>query len=341
MCTFNGEKYVAAQIESMVRQTRLPTEIVIVDDRSTDETRSIVQESCNRQDVRILVHLNDSNLGVRRNFERAISTSNAQIIFLSDQDDVWFPQKVERILKEFEKDDHVGLVYSDALLADEGLNPLGPTVFETRGGSQIWKGGRRSPLDVITGPAIKGCTMAFRAQFRPWLLPIKKKNEHSFWGHDHWIACVLFATTKVVATQEPLMCYRIHGANTSGHIGPLRRYGGHSRFIEERYRYRYSTRNAYRMIQRYRILRDHISWMRNDCPYVADEISGRYLDVIDRELALLCRRERIWAAQSLLPRMVRIARSVSSLDYRRFEEPARSLARDLVGRKPKRHHHAG
>lgn len=89
MCTFNGEKYIKEQIESIINQSLVPDEIVICDDCSKDNTINIIKETLANWSGKANLIINEDNLGYRKNFEKAISLCNGDIIFLSDQDDVW------------------------------------------------------------------------------------------------------------------------------------------------------------------------------------------------------------------------------------------------------------
>src|SRR6056297_1133059 len=158
MATYNGHKYIKEQLDSILSQSRLPDEIVIVDDVSTDDTYSICEEYASLDQVPIKLYKNDTNLGFTKNFERAISLCSGGIIFISDQDDVWKNNKIENMFRLFSEDKDVGMMYCNAKVVDENLRLTEMTVFSTRGISEIWKGEERNPIDVIKSPNIKGCT---------------------------------------------------------------------------------------------------------------------------------------------------------------------------------------
>src|SRR6185295_14781386 len=122
MCTYNGARFLPAQLESIVRQSRPPDEIVICDDRSTDDTRALLQQVAN--DARFQINLNENNLGTVKNFEQAVSLCTGDVIALSDQDDVWREDKLQTIEAAFERNPKAGLVFSDAEIVDETLNSV-------------------------------------------------------------------------------------------------------------------------------------------------------------------------------------------------------------------------
>src|SRR6056297_807393 len=161
MATFNGQDYIEQQLNSIFSQTVLPDEIVICDDGSTDSTYEICSRLAASAPFSVKIFRNAENLGYTKNFEKALSLCSGEIIFFSDQDDVWYPEKIQKMLEPFKQDNDVGLVYSDALVVDEKLESMNVTVFSTRGQSEIWKGEDRDPIDVIKNPNIKGCTLAF------------------------------------------------------------------------------------------------------------------------------------------------------------------------------------
>src|SRR5919199_6162917 len=114
MCTYNGERYLQEQLDSIAAQTCLPDELVVCDDRSSDRTLEIIQIFKSKVSFPVHLHINPENLGTIKNFEKAISLCTGDIIVLSDQDDVWKPHKVETILQAFAKNTKAGYVFSNA-----------------------------------------------------------------------------------------------------------------------------------------------------------------------------------------------------------------------------------
>src|SRR4051794_15860948 len=92
MCTYNGARFIGAQLASVAAQTRTPDELIVCDDRSTDETVAIVQKFADSAPFRVRLHVNEENLGSTKNFERAVSLCEGDLIALCDQDDVWLPE---------------------------------------------------------------------------------------------------------------------------------------------------------------------------------------------------------------------------------------------------------
>jgi len=130
MCTYNGESFLLEQLESIAKQTVLPDELIICDDQSTDGTLKIVQDFQNKSPFHMRIYLNSSKLGSTKNFEKAISQCNENIIVLSDQDDFWFPNKLEKMIRVFKNQAKTGYIFSNAIIVDEKLQNSSFTIWE-------------------------------------------------------------------------------------------------------------------------------------------------------------------------------------------------------------------
>jgi glycosyltransferase involved in cell wall biosynthesis len=212
LASYNGERYIGVQLDSIARQTRLPDEVVICDDASTDSTEDIVREFARRAPfvVRFFQH---ERVGSTRNFELAIAECRGDIIFLCDQDDVWYPNKMETVESVFINRPETGAVFTDADVVDENLQPLGSRLwkyfrFRPKEQAQVEAGDALSVL--LRHPVATGATMAFRSSFRDFLLPIPPT-----W-HDAWIALLIGTTSHLIALPAPLIAYRQHGHNQVG-----------------------------------------------------------------------------------------------------------------------------
>ena len=216
MCTYNGEPYLVEQLESIAAQSRLPDELVICDDASTDSTREIIKEFASSAPFPVHLHINEKNLGSTKNFERAIGLCEGDAIALADQDDVWLPQKLERIERYFKSKPNVGMVFSDAEVVDARLHPLGYGLWESVGFDEahrrlVLKG---RVLDVLLpGWTVTGATMAFRSEFRSLLLDIPTDLALI---HDGWIALMIASVADVGFIEERLIKYRQHSRQQIG-----------------------------------------------------------------------------------------------------------------------------
>lgn len=216
MCTYNGARNVLEQLQSFATQTRLPDELIVCDDASTDSTVEIIRNFCVHAPFPVRLFVNEHNLGFSGNFANAMSRCNGDLIFLSDQDDVWLPKKLEKFVDVFYKDAGVGLVFCDALLVDEQLTSLGLTWWQSRRfGKRYQKklvgvGGAAIMLRDPTWMAA-GATMAFRTTYRCLVEPVPKG-----WTHDAWIATIVSAYSRAALISEPLNQYRQHSMQVYG-----------------------------------------------------------------------------------------------------------------------------
>ena len=131
IATYNGEKYIKEQLESILSQLETSDEVIVSDDNSTDNTLKIIQSFC---DKRIKIYTNKGLKGYSSNFENALAKANGEYILLSDQDDVWLPNKVDTIINDLLKYD---FVVTDAIVVNDNLETLIPSHFNhahTKGG---------------------------------------------------------------------------------------------------------------------------------------------------------------------------------------------------------------
>lgn len=214
MCTYNGARFLPEQLESIAAQTRLPNELVICDDRSTDESVEIVRNFARHALFPVRLEINEENLGSTKNFQKAITRCTGEIIALADQDDVWHAEKLCRIASVLEQNEHIGGVFSDAELIDEDSRPLAGTLWSSFlfSSSEQKKFERGQGLKVLLKHAtVTGATMAFRSKFRDLILPIPSSQVH-----DHWIVLLIASVSQLVPMKGPLVRYRRHGAQQIG-----------------------------------------------------------------------------------------------------------------------------
>lgn len=202
MAVCNGEKYLRQQIDSIIRQLHQNDELVVSVDPSTDCTIAILNEYSDR---RIKVYKNPYRPGVVKNFQNALEHTTGDIIFYSDQDDVWREDKVTKVLKCFD-DSRISVVIHDAYLTDENLKIIEPSVFALRGGVRTTIAGNLFRLSYI------GCSMAFRAKYKNVVLPIPT----IYRSHDWWTGSICtLGGGRMVAIKESLIYHRIHSLNST------------------------------------------------------------------------------------------------------------------------------
>lgn len=213
LCTYNGERFLPQQLASIAKQTRLPDELVVCDDRSSDRTVALVREFAASSPYPVRIFENDHNLGYAANFERAIRLCEGNLIALSDQDDIWYPIRLARSEQEFAAHPQAGLVFSDADVIDDSDESAGPTLWQRLGFA-----GKREQ-ELIAGNYVvlakhrfvTGATVMFRAGLRDRFLPIGDG-----WIHDEWIALIIAAFSDLRPIDQPLIRYRIHHSQQVG-----------------------------------------------------------------------------------------------------------------------------
>lgn len=214
ICTFNGEKYLKEQLDSIASQSRIPDEIVLCDDCSKDGTMDIIKKYSSNSSLPIHFVVNEKNLGTIKNFEKAISLCTGDIILLSDQDDIWHPQKIERIENTFLSSTNFGAVFSNANVVDENLMYMGYTLWQsirfTKSEQRLVSNGKS--LDVLLKHNVAaGTTLAFSAQYKKYLLPIPK-----YCIHDLWIMLIISMKSDIAMIDERLVEYRQHSDQQIG-----------------------------------------------------------------------------------------------------------------------------
>lgn len=211
MATYNGAKYIRKQIDSIMYQLGKDDELIISDDNSTDDTVKIIQ-NINDKRIKILSHLrNDINSKysnnhymVASNFENALNHANGNYIFLSDQDDIWHPDRIALMSKALETHP---IVYAPFSLIDENDQNI------TNNQKYPHVSGKL-PRDIITQPYF-GCCMAFHRSLLNIALPFPKGTI----THDNWIGLLAeILDVKIHILDTPLLYYRIHSNNVSHQI---------------------------------------------------------------------------------------------------------------------------
>ena len=203
MTTYNGGEYLEQQLISFANQQKLPDELIICDDRSSDDTIKILEKFSKHAPFDVKIFINDHNLGFVKNFEKALSQCNGDIIFLSDQDDSWFPNKISSILKHFNSNSQSSLIIHDAKIVDENLKYHGSNTL-----SQVLRG--YGSTDVY----ITGALTAIRKDLLDYALPFPENIE----SHDGWIHNVAKILNKREIVRTSLGFIRRHSSNTSGWV---------------------------------------------------------------------------------------------------------------------------
>lgn len=212
MATYNGEKYIIQQIESILSQSKAVDEIIIVDDNSDDNTVELIE---NLNCPLIQVYQNKTNLGYIENFYKAIALTKGKYVFLSDQDDIWEKDKVEKSLFVLQKSSINMAVCTGFSLIDQFGNSI-VNVDNYQINNFVFK--KHKPIEDITlkrlafGNIVQGCTYCIKRDVIDIYLKIHNKEVI----HDYQLMLLASSMGKVKYLNEPLIRYRLHGNNAIG-----------------------------------------------------------------------------------------------------------------------------
>lgn len=198
MATYNGGKYIREQVESILAQLGEGDELVVSDDGSKDDTISALKAF---GDKRIKIFHNEGRHGVVPNFENALKHSSGDIIFFSDQDDVWDENKVRSCVVALENADLV--VHNSDVVYEDGSDRHEDFFLLRHSGPGYWK-------NLVRNSFVGSC-MAFRKEVKDYVLPFPK---HILW-HDMWIGLMVERHGKTKFISDKLLYYRRHGDNAS------------------------------------------------------------------------------------------------------------------------------
>ncbi len=313
LCTYNGADHLSEQLESIAYQTRLPDELIIRDDHSTDQTTQIIRKFAKKSQFPVHLSVNKCTSGPTKNFEKAISICGGDVIVLSDQDDVWHPEKLKRIEAVFLDSPLVGAAFSDAEIVNEDLQPLGYRLWESIGFSlaeqkEAVKGNLFRIL--LNHNVVTGATMAFQARYRKWILPIP-----ATWMHDGWIAIVIAALAKMALISEPLIQYRQHSRNVIGGI---------KRTFRERVKIARKTDELDFLaeVAKYRLVYERVILTANssDTPKKCDQIRGK-IDHYDKRARM---------RNDYLRRHILALEELIRLNYHYYSKGWQSFLRDIL-----------
>jgi glycosyltransferase involved in cell wall biosynthesis len=223
MATYNGERYLGEQLESLAAQQHLPSELVITDDVSADSTLAIAQEFAKKAPFVVAVHRNDERLGFRGNFMKAAKLCSSELIAFCDQDDVWLPRKLARCIEPF-KDPDVLLAYHSATVVTEAGQPIGN--LDHFASLSISPPLSRYPIKWMQYAL--GFTEVFRRTILDlsdlWELSSDYADLTAPMGHDQWVFFIASVFGKIAYIDERLVSYRQHATNFVGWAGGPMRY---------------------------------------------------------------------------------------------------------------------
>lgn len=215
MATYNGEKYVLEQINSILAQSYQDFEIIICDDCSTDRTRDILEKLA-EQDKRIKLYFNQENLGFKRNFEKAITLSNGEYVAFSDQDDIWTPNHLEVLI------DNIGtadISCADSLYVTADINSMERTFKQAVELNAIPEQNDCFLHIFFNSNYVQGACMLMKTSFAKKYLPIPENVSY----HDCWYSMNAALDNGIIFTDTIINRYRQHGKNVTANVSKSER----------------------------------------------------------------------------------------------------------------------
>lgn len=211
LATYNGEKYLKPQLDSILAQTYSNFRLIISDDLSSDNTRKILEEY-SKKDNRIFLYFQEKNLGVIKNFEFLLKKVEAEYYMFSDQDDIWKESKIEKSIKKIEETKS-DLVYSDLEVVDEDLRVIYKSYWKLKG---IYKKIKKynNFESLYLNNFVTGCTILSKKKLIDTFLPLPNTSKYVL--HDYWIPLIISQKGKISYIEEPLIKYRQHKNNKIG-----------------------------------------------------------------------------------------------------------------------------
>ena len=217
ICTYNGARFLPMQLESIRAQTLPVNELVVCDDGSTDQTLELITKFASEVDFPVHIYRNEQNLGSTKNFEKCLSLCQGDILFSCDQDDCWYPEKVEKQVAYLKQHPEIEAVFTNATIIGDQSEPNGRTIWEeiefTEELQEKWKQGKAHEI-LFGGFVVTGATLALRKTVLEQLSPFPTAIPDLI--HDAWIALYLSLSNKIDFITEPLLHYRIHSSQQVG-----------------------------------------------------------------------------------------------------------------------------
>lgn len=316
LCTYNGEKYLPQQLDSLLRQERVPDQIVIRDDVSGDGTWRLLEafvSQAHECGIEVDLRRNENNLGYVRNFEQAIAAANGELVFLCDQDDVWHADKICRMEEEFERRHRLVLLHTDARLVDGNDTDLGYGLFDAIGMTPMEfadeHAGRAFEV-LLRRNTVTGATVAVRSDVLKNVPPAPDG-----WVHDEWLAMALGLAGEVDCLQWKSIDYRQHGSNQIG----VRRYSLYDRVARTGMPKREFMESRLRCL---RALQEKLN---------AGELAGTP-EQVDRVVDRVAHaRLRAQLPDGAMKRMAGVLKEAMTGRYMRYSSGMRSIVSDLLG----------
>lgn len=318
LCTHNGARFVRRQLAGILAQTLPPAQLVVSDDASADDTVAIVEQevaahrASGAPTPRLTVLRNETPLGVTANFEQALTACDGDLIALSDQDDEWEPDKLERMAAYFASRPGLGFLHTDATLIDDDSRPAGGTLFgvlEVTDDERAAVHSGRAFEVFLRRNLATGATAMVSADLVRAALPFPRE-----WVHDEWLAVQAAARDRLDLSERPLTRYRRHDENQIGAGDPTLRHKV-GRVLGRR-----GERNRMLAV-RSRLLADRLA--------AAEGVSGEHRALAEEKAAFEATRAAFPANR--VARAIPVLRLAATGGYARFASRGRlDVLRDLL-----------
>ena len=216
IATYNGEKYIEEQIDSILNQSLKPDYIVISDGGSTDNTVAICSKILQDQDIKYDILTSDKQLSVTENFQKGLDRCKTDYIFFSDQDDIWIKNKIEYTMEQF-FDSSVCMVFTNASIVDEKLKFKNKNLwnkikyYTNKEITEYEKNSSTFFNTLIKHNIVTGMCMAITKELKEIAIPFSKYSIH-----DYWIAFIANNYGNVISANKEEVLYRQHASNVVG-----------------------------------------------------------------------------------------------------------------------------
>ena len=209
MATYNGERYLQEQLDSIFQQTQLPSEIVIIDDCSKDSTWEILEYYAeNTLDVNVRLYRNEQNIGANSTFAKALKKAKGDLIFIADQDDVWLPEKINTMAEAWDGSD---LISSDAVITDSKKKMIFKSELDHFKMSEAKS--KENPFYFIFFNSISGHNVAITPGLVNSALPFPDEMVY-----DQWLAIMAHYNSSLQIIHDKLCLHRMHENNNQNHL---------------------------------------------------------------------------------------------------------------------------
>ncbi|MDO4629108.1 MAG: glycosyltransferase family 2 protein [Planctomycetia bacterium] len=312
LCTYHGEKFLQEQLDSLANQTRLPDEVVVGDDGSTDRTLEILENWAKTVSFPVKITRNEKNLGFAKNFEATMMRCTGDVIFPCDQDDIWLPTKLEKMTAVMENHPKIGAVYcTSTVFYMDGRAPIS-IIPQVTNWHRYFIAYYTTPF-YDQNPMDAGCCSAWRRELLPNFFPIP-----SGWFHDMWFYVLAPHFTQVYTIMEPLIYYRRHTSNASYSNAPENRGWGDE-----------TQKNNFRAsVYLYKMYRPQMESLEKRLHSIkSTQKTCRHLQYLQRFHSHF--RRRIRTEENLIRNFGSFFREFITGGYFRFRQPIRSILFDL------------